>query len=77
MSKRLYPDGRYPFVISPEFTLLLHLFSPRLTAMLTKDEDHLDAMAIWRQITERENLLFHFEKKVISQASKKADLKNW
>jgi hypothetical protein len=45
--------------------------------MLTKDEDHLDAMAIWRQITERENLLFHFEKKVISQASKKADLKNW
>jgi hypothetical protein len=45
------------------------------TAMLTKDEDRLDAMAIWRRITSMENLLFQFEKIVISQASKNADLK--
>ncbi len=56
-AQRLYPDGRYPFVVSPEFPFPLHLFSPRLTAMLTKDEDHLDAMAMWRRITARENIL--------------------
>lgn len=56
-AQRLYPDGRYPFVVSPEFPLPLHLFSPRLTAMLTKDEDHLDAMAMWTRITARENII--------------------
>ena len=56
-AQRLYPDGRYPFVISPEFPFPLHLFSPRLSAMLIKDEDHLDAMAMWRRITARENII--------------------
>lgn len=54
-AQRLYPDGNYPFVVSPEFPFPLHLFSPRLTAMLTKDEDHLEAMAMWSRITAREN----------------------
>jgi len=56
-AQRLYPDGRYPFVVSPEYPLPLHLFSPRLSAMLTKDEDHLDAMAMWTRITARENII--------------------
>ncbi len=56
-TQRLYPDGNYPFVISPEFPLPLHLFSPRLAAMLTKDEDHLEAMDMWRRITARENII--------------------
>jgi len=56
-AQRLYPDGRYQFVVSPEFPFPLHLFSPRLSAMLIKDEDHLDAMAMWRRITARENII--------------------
>jgi len=53
----LYPDGRYPFAVSSEYPLPLHLFSPRLTAMLTKDDDHLDAVNIWKRITARENII--------------------
>jgi len=56
-AQRLYPDGRYQFVVSPEFPFPLHLFSPRLSAMLIKDEDHLDAMAMWWRITARENII--------------------
>ncbi len=56
-AQHLYPDGIYPFVVSPEFPLPLHLFSPRLAAMLTKDEDKLDAMDMWRRITARENII--------------------
>ncbi len=56
-AQRLYPDGNYPFVVSPEFPFPLHLFSPRLTAMLTKDEDQLEAMAMWSRITARENII--------------------
>jgi len=59
-AQRLYPDGNYPFVVSPEFSFPLHLFSPRLTAMLTKDEDHLEAMAMWSRITARENIIRMF-----------------
>lgn len=55
--RRLYPDGRYPFVVSPEFPFPLHLFSPRLSAMLIKDENHLEAMAMWMRITARENII--------------------
>lgn len=56
-ARHLYPDGIYPFVVSPEFPLPLHLFSPRLTAMLTKDEDKLGARDMWRRITARENVI--------------------
>jgi hypothetical protein len=53
----LYPDGRYPFAILPEYPLPLHLFSPRLSAMLIKDENHLNALDMWNLITTRENIL--------------------
>lgn len=56
-ARRLYPSGEYPFVVSPEFPLPLHLFSPRLTVMLTKDKDQLGAMDMWRRITARENII--------------------
>jgi len=56
-AKRLYPSGKYPFALSKEFPLPLHLFSPRLSAMLTKSEDNLDAFEMWNMITARENLI--------------------
>lgn len=56
-ARLLYPNGKYPFVISGQYPLPLHLFSPRLTAMLTRDEDHMDAMEMWKRITARENII--------------------
>ncbi len=56
-AKRLYPDGRFPFVVSSEYPLPLHLFSPRLRAMLTKEKNHLDAIEMWKMITARENII--------------------
>ena len=54
---RLYPSGRYPFVLSTEYPLPLHLFSPRLNSMLTKDDDTLEAVGMWNLITARENII--------------------
>lgn len=56
-AKKLYPSGSYPFVLSPEYPLPLHLFSPRLTSMLTKDDDPLEAVGMWNLITARENII--------------------
>lgn len=57
VARELYPAGNYPFVISADYPSPLHLFSPRLSAMLTKNEDQLDARAIWDRITARENII--------------------
>jgi hypothetical protein len=57
VTRELHPSGKYPLVISAEYPLPLHLFSPRLSAMLTKNEEHLDANAIWDTITARENII--------------------
>lgn len=54
---KLYPWGSYPFVLSSEYPLPLHLFSPRLSSMLTKNEDQLDAIGMWNLITARENII--------------------
>ncbi|PKN79256.1 MAG: hypothetical protein CVU48_05905 [Candidatus Cloacimonetes bacterium HGW-Cloacimonetes-1] len=53
----LYPDSRYPFVLSADYSLPLHLFSPRLAAMLTRNEDELDAVGMWNLISARENII--------------------
>lgn len=57
IARKLYPAGRFPFVLSQEFPLPLHLFSPRLAVMLTKNEAHLDAAGMWKLITTRENII--------------------
>ena len=57
IARQLYPTGRFPFVLSHEFPLPLHLFSPRLSVMLTKKEDQLDAIGMWNLITTRENII--------------------
>ncbi len=57
IAQKLYPKGKYPFVIYDEFPLPLHLFSPRLTSMLTRSEDYLDAFGMWNLITTRENII--------------------
>ncbi|MFA5498564.1 MAG: hypothetical protein WC327_03360 [Candidatus Cloacimonadia bacterium] len=57
VAQKLYPKGKYPFVLSDEFPLPLHLFSPRLTSMLTKSEGKLDALGMWNLITTRENVI--------------------
>lgn len=57
IARKLYQTGRFPFVPSNEFPLPLHLFSPRLSVMLTKNEDHLDAIGMWNLITTRENII--------------------
>ena len=53
----LYPDGYYPFVVSKDYPLPLHLFSPRLTALLIKDEDQMHTVDMWNLITARENII--------------------
>jgi len=57
VATKLYPTGRFPFVPAQEYPLPLHLFSPRLLVMLTKEEDHLDAFDMWNRITTKENLI--------------------
>lgn len=57
LAQKIYPDGTYPFVVSQDFPLPLHLFSPRLAAMLSRDEDHLDATTIWGIISGRDNII--------------------
>lgn len=53
----LYPDGVYPFAIYSAYPLPLHLFSPRLAAMLLKDEDHLKAVEMWDILTTPGNII--------------------
>ncbi len=57
IARKLYPTSGLPFVLSHEFPLPLHLFSPRLSVMLTKNDDHLDAIGMWNLITTRENII--------------------
>ncbi len=57
LAEQIYPDGKYPMVVSDRYPLPLHLFSPRLAAMLRRDEDHLDARKIWDFISCRENII--------------------
>ncbi|MDY0151014.1 MAG: hypothetical protein RBS43_01930 [Candidatus Cloacimonas sp.] len=57
IAKSLYPSGRYPLVLSTEYPLPLHLFSPRLSSILAKNEDQLDAMGMWNLISARENII--------------------
>ena len=57
LSEQIYPDGKYPMVVNEAYPLPLHLFSPRLAALLRRDEDHLDARKIWDLISSRENII--------------------
>ena len=57
LAEQIYPEGKYPMVVSESYPLPLHLFSPRLAAMLRRDEDHLDARKIWDLISCRENII--------------------
>lgn len=54
-AEELYPSGAYPFALSDGYPLPLHLFSPRLSAMLSRNDT--DAGAIWKLITARENII--------------------
>jgi len=42
-AERLYLGKRYPFVISADYPYPLHLFSPRLSAMLVGGSNYPDA----------------------------------
>lgn len=57
LAQKLYPNGDYPFVLSDEYPLPLHLFSPRLSMMLTRIEDELESKAMWDLITKRDNII--------------------
>lgn len=57
IAQKLYPDGKFPFVLSKEFPLPLHLFSPRLRTMLATNDKKLDALGMWNLITARENII--------------------
>lgn len=54
---RLYPGNRCQFMISKDYPLPLHLFSPRLSLMLDDDSVYPDAIKIWKIITARENII--------------------
>ena len=56
-AERLYLGKRYPFVISPDYPYPLHLFSPRLSAMLEGVTKYPDAEETWELITARENII--------------------
>ena len=56
-AERLYLGKRFPFVISREYPYPLHLFSPRLSAMLEGVASYPDAQEIWELITARENII--------------------
>ena len=56
-AERLYLGKRFPFVISREYPYPLHLFSPRLSAMLEGVASYPDAQKIWELITARENII--------------------
>lgn len=53
----IYPGGKLPFQISDAFPCPLHLFSPRLTAMLQEGGKSSEAPELWRIITARENII--------------------
>ena len=57
LAEQIYPESKYPMAVSESYPLPLHLFSPRLAAMLRRDEDHLDARKIWDWISCRENII--------------------
>ena len=56
-AERLYLGKRYPFVISRDYPYPLHLFSPRLSAMLEGVTKYPDAGETWELITARENII--------------------
>lgn len=56
-AEQLYLGKRYPFVISADYPYPLHLFSPRLSAMLEGVANYPDAQEIWALITARENII--------------------
>jgi len=56
-AERLYMGKRYPFVISREYPYPLHLFSPRLSAMLEGVANYPDAPEAWELLTARENII--------------------
>ena len=56
-AERLYMGKRYPFVISREYPYPLHLFSPRLSAMLQGVAKYPDAQEAWELLTARENII--------------------
>lgn len=56
-AERLYLGKRFPFVISREYPYPLHLFSPRLSAMLEGVASYPDAQDVWQVITARENII--------------------
>lgn len=56
-AERLYLGKSYPFVISREYPYPLHLFSPRLSAMLEGIAKYPDAQEAWELITARENII--------------------
>ena len=53
----LYLGKRYPFVISAEHPFPLHLFSPRLVAMLKGESGYPDAEITWDIISSRECII--------------------
>jgi len=56
-AERLYLGKRYPFVVSAEYPYPLHLFSPRLFAMLVDAASYPEAQEAWEIITARENII--------------------
>lgn len=54
---QLYLGKRYPFVISADYPYPLHLFSPRLSAMLLEDSNYPDAEETWDIISSRESII--------------------
>ena len=56
-AERLYLGKRYPFVISADYPYPLHLFSPRLSAMLVGGSNYPDAEEIWKIISSRESII--------------------
>lgn len=56
-AEQLYLGKRYPFVISADYPYPLHLFSPRLSAMLADDSNYPDAQDTWEFISSRESII--------------------
>lgn len=56
-AERLYLGKRYPFVVNVDYPYPLHLYSPRLSAMLEGVTDYPDARKVWELITARENII--------------------
>ncbi|MDZ4181474.1 MAG: hypothetical protein U1B83_01260 [Candidatus Cloacimonadaceae bacterium] len=79
---KLYPHAGHPFALSEEYPLPLHLFSPRLTAMLSSDDSRADARALWNLVTARENIIrmitaTEIERTAAESLGKQLELRDW